>query len=175
MAYRRCTLTKRRKASKENPRTEIVRHQEPIGVGHRAATADDTGTRGQFDQLDEPAVSWEGDVASLEKYLLAPSARRRCEKILGRILISPEYKASAVDQLRVGLSLVMGWEKDPTSFLDKRKLFRIERVLAQLEITARLIAPGTWPEYFEVVAEYRRLKNRTAAMRFGVMRSVMAQ
>lgn len=157
MAHRRCTLTRRRKGEKDKTEPE------------------DGNVRLPFRRLDEPAVSWKSDVASLEKCLLSPKEKHRRKEDLAKALSNPEYKRSAIQQLKSELNRIKRWEIELDRFMYPQKLFLIERVLAQLELTAHMTSPDVWPELFAVIDEYQALKVRTAPARFSAVRSVLEQ
>ncbi|MBI5654850.1 hypothetical protein HZC53_04340 [Candidatus Uhrbacteria bacterium] len=160
-------MTRRRKG--EKPQVEIIRRSS------HQTDPEDGNVRLPFRRLDEPAVSWKSDVASLEKCLLSPKEKRRRKDDLAKILSSPEYKRLTIQQLRVELNRIKRWEKELDRFMYPQKLFLIERVLAQLELTAHMTSPDVWPELFAVIEEYQALKIRTAPARFSVVRSMLEQ
>lgn len=133
------------------------------------------GGKQPFGRLDEPAVDWKGDVASLEKHLLTSAERQRRKRDMDLILSKPEYMREAVNQLVLELERIKAWERQLDRFMHPQRLFIIERVLAQLEMLAQMTTEDAWPEFFRVIAEYRQLNMRTAGARFSAIRSVLEQ
>jgi len=159
MGYRRCSLKKPGYAATggRNPRTA----RRP-----NLPTDADGKVQLPFERMDEPAISWKGDVLSLEQHLRSPQESERRRRELDLILANPGYRALAIRQLEVGLSMVRRWElQEPQKFQRRANQFVIERVLAELHQWAKLVTRSEWPELFQVVAEYHRLKKRTASLR----------
>jgi len=168
MGYRRCTLKK-------------PGYTATGGRNARAArrpclpTDEDGKVQLPFGRLDEPAVSWGGDVQSLERRLLAPEETARRRRDLDIILADPAYRDLAIRQLQVGLDMVRSWERrEPQKFQRKSNQFVIERVLAELHLWAKMTTKSVWPELFKVIAEYHRLKKRTASLRLCLISQAVA-
>lgn len=124
-----------------------------------------------FGRLDEPAISWNGDLDSLERHLESPAEARRRRQDLETILARREYRELAIRQIQVGIDMVRRWErKEPHKFRRNKNLFVIERVIAELHAWARMTTQSEWPELFQAIAEYHRLRKRTAALRFCLLR-----
>jgi hypothetical protein len=130
-------------------------------------TDEDGRIRLPFGRLDEPAVSWKGDMSSLEDRLASAKEAERRKRDLDVILANPGYRELAIRQLEVGIDRVKHWEaRDPEKFGRQYNRFVIERVLAELHHWARLVTQSEWPELFHIIAEYHRLKRRTAPLRY---------
>ncbi|MFA4954582.1 MAG: hypothetical protein WC641_04675 [Patescibacteria group bacterium] len=154
------TLAKKKRAGRDPPRGK-----RPIFPCHP-----DGSLKLPFERLDEPAVSWQGNVEALRIFLESPRETERRERELRIILSRRDYRQLAIEQLEVGLSVMGIWEKsEQYKFLDARRRFAIERIYLQLEYVARLAPPATWPELHGIVRRLAELKSRTAALRLGAV------
>jgi len=159
MGYRRCTLKKSGHEATGNRNSRAARRPKP-------PTNEEGEVQLPFDRLDEPAISWKGDTQSHEAYLLSPNETKRRRRDIAIVLANPAYRELAIRQLKVGLDMLRRWErKEPQKFQRKNNQFVIERVIAELHLWARMTTKSAWPELFQVIAEYHRLKERTASLR----------
>jgi len=138
-----------------------------------------TNERGEiqlpFGRLDEPAISWKGDILSLERFLLSTEEVKRRRRDLNIILTNPRYRDLAIRQLKVGLDKFRRWEnEEPQKFQRKSNQFVIERVIAELHLWGKLTTQSAWPELFQIIAEYHRLKKRTASLRLCLINQATA-
>lgn len=139
------------------------------------ATDEDGKVQLPFGRLDEPAISWKGNLESLERRLESSDETGRRRRDLDTILANLEYRELAIRQLEVGLATVRRWEsKDPQKFQRRSNQFVIERVIAELHAWAKMTTKSAWPELFRIILEYHRLKRRTAALRLCLINQASA-
>lgn len=165
MVYRRCPL-------KKTGFTGSGKKEARVSKRPSLPTDEDGKIKLPFRRLDEPALSWKGDLASLEKKLASPEEVKRRQRELELILANPEYRELAIRQLEVGLETVRRWAKsDPQKFNRRSNQFVIERILAGLHLWAKLMAnKSEWPELFQVISEYHHLRKSTACLRMCFIR-----
>jgi len=123
-----------------------------------------------FERLDEPAVSWRGDVQALEACLRSPTeVERRCRDIK-LLLKDAAYRKLAEKQLTANLEMVRSWLCDePEKFLKPANRLLLERVILQLKITVQDIPEDAWPGLHWIMRSYQKLASKTAPLRFSLL------